>query len=998
MLDAIDADLPPEICTQWSHLARLFPWLILYDNRDPDATQTHRVDGGAEAPVGARRRVVERLHLAEQGQWHTLIREAVTAEQTHQRNARPAAANPPAPNSQLLFARVVKHALAGSLKAAKRLLLGADTLPPSASTTAAVLELYKSDPSQAHSSFPPPPAPGPRKVTARDVTKKLRALRTSARPGPNQERNAHLQDMLFSPRGATTLARWCEAWRTNSLPAPIRQQWLYSHVIALDKGGGKARPILLQEALLKLATGTIVQMHQTRIQRAVGSFQHGLGGAVGAPQVVWQVRAAMATNPYATFLGIVCRNAFGTITRPAVVAEADTHVPQIATMMRAMWQGATPRMLIRQRDCTFDDHPVVDGLAQGGCDSQPAFCLGIGRALRTFQERCDQQRINVRIWAYVDDVVLQLPAEHTTTAVGILDEVFHDIGLERRPDKCRWFIPGPNAAVDYPKTIGTRADGGLPILGSAADGAFHTIVSTPNHANTDTTQSARDRLTQATHLATRIADLMHADCDMPVLHATYRLVTSVLNQALSYDICVLPVADIGTLADQLDNLVLRVLRDIVGGDWTVHTEALLRLPRANGGCGVLSVTDRAHTAFLSTILRCPPATTDTPEAWKDAGVLAACDRSIGWLRSQGVWLDAWAMPRSTPPHSGDTLTANTLPAIPLPRRQPGWRAAMAESRAKTLRQSIPHLDSRAGHEGGTLLAASGGDMQVDLTDGEFRNYLRMRLSLPVCTHQKCQHRAASDSGHMCAQVSDPMGHHALLCKLGGGLTSTHNAICAILLQAARAAGFSALREQVIAELATAKRKEPRVDVDAWGLVAEPRVLLDVTVTCPFAQRYEDKSAVACGEHRKDREYPSKGGLTVTGVAVDVFGKHGPALHDLLLRFADLARQRDVDMGLQPRRWLHRWRARISTEIARGCSRQIISANSASTPARQQQQPALAVSQSPTTTVQEVAATSVQQVAALAGGVAADVQTAAHPSSHTTTTLTTTTTAPVMQMA
>ena len=42
--------------------------------------------------------------------------------------------------------------------------------------------------------------------------------------------------------------------------------------------------------------------------------------------------------------------------------------------------------------------------------------------------------------------------------------------------------------------------------------------------------------------------------------------------------------------------------------------------------------------------------------------------------------------------------------------------------------------------------------------------------------------------------------------------------------------YTALKEQVVAELATDKRKEPRVDVDAWGLVAEPRILLDATVT------------------------------------------------------------------------------------------------------------------------------------------------------------------------
>ena len=371
----------------------------------------------------------------------------------------------------------------------------------------------------------------------------------------------------------------------------------------------------------------------------------------------------------------------------------------------------------------------------------------------------------------------------------------------------------------------------------------------------------------------------------------------------------------------------------MGSGWDVHTEALIRLPRANGGCGVPSTRERAHTAFLSTVLRCPPCITDSPEAWKHAGVLEACSRSIDWIQAQGIWLDSWAMPRTKQPRTDDRLDAQALPAIPLPGRQPVWRASIAETQAEVIAQQIPHLESRTGPEGGVLLGANGGDMQVDLTDTEFRNYLRMRLGLQVCIGQKCQHRAMSDQTRSCTQTSDPMGHHALLCKLGGGLTSTHNSICTIIMKATRSAGFTSLKEQVIPELVSKKRKEPRVDVDAWGLVAEPRILLDVTVTCPFAQRYDDKSAVECGEVRKDREYPSRAGLSVTGVAVDVYGKHGLAMQELLTKLADLARQHETDQGLQPRRWLHRWRVRIATEIARGCSRQFCTANYAAAPVR-----------------------------------------------------------------
>ena len=337
---------------------------------------------------------------------------------------------------------------------------------------------------------------------------------------------------------------------------------------------------------------------------------------------------------------------------------------------------------------------------------------------------------------------------------------------------------------------------------------------------------------------------------------------------------------------------------------------------------------------------------------------------------------------------------------------------MADRRAAVLTTQMAYLDSKTGPEGGALLTANAGDMQVNLTDEEFRTYIRMRLGLAVCKHHRCQHRAVGKD-KTCPQVSDPWGYHALMCKLGGGLTATHNAICTILMQAARAAGYTALTEQVIAELATADRKEPRVDVDAWGVVAEPRILLDVTVTCPFAQRYEAKDAAASGEARKNREYPSRAGLSVTGVAVDVFGKHGPALGDLLMRLGDLARQHDLDRGNQPRRWIHRWRVRIAVELARGCARQISTANTSTAPVRCSFTPQLATTTPSETTAaivqsaaggpdcavathtsttrsthqQEGEATHVQSVAspALACGVMAVVQPAIHPTTSTTTT-------------
>ena len=180
---------------------------------------------------------------------------------------------------------------------------------------------------------------------------------------------------------------------------------------------------------------------------------------------------------------------------------------------------------------------------------------------------------------------------------------------------------------------------------------------------------------------------------------------------------------------------------------------------------------------------------------------------------------------------------------------------------------------------------------------------------------------------------DPDGHHAILCKLGGLATIVHDACCKRLWHAARQTGAFALREQVIPELATASRKEPRVDIETWGLLNEPRGLYDFTICAPFASRYEqhdeqatEAAATSAAERRKRASYPHAAGLAVEGLAMDAFGRCGPALHETLERWAEHARLRDISMGVQPRRWLQTWRTQLNTEVALGTARMVILSN------------------------------------------------------------------------
>eukprot|EP00969_Alexandrium_andersonii_P156992 6939680-Alexandrium_andersonii.AAC.1 len=85
------------------------------------------------------------------------------------------------------------------------------------------------------------------------------SARGFAHCGPAGELNTHIAATLRSPHAQQTWVRWANAWAGQALPAVVRQPWLRMIGIGGDKGGGKARPIVFQEVLFKLAASTIAR-------------------------------------------------------------------------------------------------------------------------------------------------------------------------------------------------------------------------------------------------------------------------------------------------------------------------------------------------------------------------------------------------------------------------------------------------------------------------------------------------------------------------------------------------------------------------------------------------------------------------------------------------------------------------------------------------------------------------------------------------------------------
>ena len=703
-------------------------------------------------------------------------------------------------------------------------------------------------------------------------------------------------------------------------------------MVPLDKGGGKARPILLQEALLKLATGTVVAAVACKLEKRLLPYQYGAGGEGGAVQMAWEINAAMAASPGDVFTSFDSRNAFGTVARQAAAAEAKDTCPELVPLLMSLWVGASPTFWLEGPGGEMTAHQVVDGCTQGGCDAQPAFCLAEHRALKAFAQSLTARGKKWRLWAYVDDIFLQCHKEDWGQLADELVKQLRAVGLEQRVDKCKACIPRASKE-DVEQMSGEFArhaklvHGGLPILGSVCGGDFATVVGDPSAA----TGPAEARLAKAEQLVAELEGVLKAPIECPRAAPVWKMLTAVVNNALSFDSCILVPALSRPLAERLDSIVARLAKSVAQAELPQQAIDQMRLPRNCGGCGIPSAADRCSTAFLATYLRCPPAEGDFA-AWEAAGLVSQATEAASHIAGMGAHIDEWGMPHAAKP--ANPLNLRCRRAQTMPQRQRGWWQTINDKRALALSEQ-PHgerIPQCAGEEGGVFLTALPSEVGYSLEDEEFRTGLKMRLGLQVCTPGPCQHRAARKDKRtpVCGVRLDPGGQHATSCKIGGEVTVLHDNGCQIILAAARAAGLRALEEQVVPELRTAGRLEPRLDVEAWGSVRHPRLLMDFTVRDPSAARYQQHRAIPAGtaeqgEREKAREYPARGGVAVRGLCMEKLGRHGPNLAQTLHEFADMARQRDVDRGRAPRRWIKLWRAQLSAAAVRSCHRAIATA-------------------------------------------------------------------------
>ena len=995
MLNAIDASLHPAIVEEAARLAHALPHLILRC-RLHDKTESKK-DPHDELNQRTNQLMVmrQRLRLAETADWKELAWQALQDEEQRYQDMNADNETPLRDaHEEQPWEMIAGAADEGDLRKAKRLLMQQKLLPPTEDTFEKICKLFP-DIQEEQKAYQPQPPQGAhyfQPVKEKHIADFARGCRRAAHPGPSGERNAHIVTAMRAIRAKQVLTRWANAWASKALPIQARQIWLQMIGIGGDKGGGKARPIVFQECLFKLAAGAIAKSQDRLISERVGKRQYAAGPRPGTAAMIWETEADMAMLQEDVFFGLDMENAFGATRRSDAHEEARACSTPMAQLQWSMWYGDAQQKVWIQIGNDWKQTIMSDGVCQGGCSAKQDFTLAFARAQRTADERVNealagegaQPRWGKRL--YMDDECIRFERRHWKRALQAISEAMAEHGYKLRLDKTNAHCPAAKDDDELAQQLERELQGfatfckdGLPLLGKQTDGEDDTIVSA---AGTATGPTAK-RMASAKQLAQRIEQLLDAEISGRKIGPAWKLITQVLNKALSYDICVSSPGSVEPYAVELDALVENLVRRCFDpGDslppaiWQA-TISRLREPRQQGGLDVAASAEVAPYAFLSAVVSVLPGAarqlaavtgTDPLPQLQAAGMVSLAQQALTKVNEQGVNIDAWGMACDEPEKAagGQLVVEQAIASgVNLVHRRRGWLAKRAEI---ILNQQAPteraHRWTHGGEEGGLGFSASATMDMQPWDDTEFILNLRRRSRLPVCQQgAQCQHlrkRKAkctnSDAAHVspaCGAPLDAMGDHPLQCLIGGEHTALHDAAADELAEMHRQAGLSATREVVVPQLATQKKTEPRADILAWGHVALPQVRLDFTVVSPWASRNSEAALLRPGEtaaraeRSKDAEYGARGGISILGIAMETGGRHGPRLRSHLQHLAALARQREGLHGKEPRHHLKHWRERLAVLMGRYTAR-TIEAASTPPPTRPEQQPQQASQHEPAT--------------------------------------------------
>ena len=814
--------------------------------------------------------VTARLRLAWHGDWGSLCREAgVAASHAPRSKGR----TPTAEEDVRAVRACLKDGLLG--RALGRL-LRAGGQAVGAGVCDTLRSLFQQGAFPSPLPVAPPLSADARQALVAEARRCLRHYPPRSGPGPNGSRFEHWGTVCADSESWDAASEVIVMFLLGECPAEALAANLGSRLVALRKPNGSVRPLACGSVLRRLAARAACVAFRAKLRAGCGPLQFGVGRPAGCEQVHKALSALASAAPRDVALAFDAKNAYNSMSRGAIFSAVAARVPELLGPA-CQWLGRPTTHLFWGDGLVAQDVHATRGVDQG-CPLSPAlFALGLAGSLDAIDARLRQLAPTARTFAYLDDVVIFVPAAHAVAAVEVVREQLGVVGLELNVDKTAAWTLDPDAPL--PDAIAPYRQPALRCLGAATpwvdpDDPLGKLT-VLGRANGDAAvAAAADLVSQLRRL--RDAGLEAREAFLLLQSYSHSSITHLLRANF----------EDGAWPEQWDSVFVDAVGELVGASLDATRRALVFLRLADGGLGFASARATAAPAYLgSWALTLSHVAGFLPvDSWQGfcarcPGVAATLDAAEARLRADG----------------GASLRGPDWVAC-LARARPKQQAAWSQFLRAKARQD---LLSRLGEDDRVDLRSFGGpgaggflqppvvcedEKSASIPDSHFRLALRDRLLLPICPPGACcQHR--SKEGVVCGAALDPRGKHALKCEVGPCRNVRHNGLrdfCARFHQ--RVTGFVALTEQRVSAWdrinpRTGRLEEATLDVATRDAVHGRSIYVDTTVTCahsgyePCQRARANKDGLAASNAVDDKRarYPPSGGELVP-VAFEAGGR------------------------------------------------------------------------------------------------------------------------------
>ena len=452
----------------------------------------------------------------------------------------------------------------------------------------------------------------------------------------------------------------------------------------LDKGGGKVRPIVLGELLVKLALGCLVDVHRNALDSLFtgredggepdaprgGLFlQLGLTQCDGVSQMLEHARFLASANPHRALIALDVKNAFGEMSRAWRRKSVSQDVPTMERGLAQLW-SRDHVLHVERTPGEWEPTVVADGLWQGSCEATAVYCVGFRRALVRLFEETTARGIRIDLLLYIDDACLSVSPDDLEVVWPLLQECLACAGLRLVPEKCKAFVPG---ATETDPRITRHLEqllDGLPLLGTALNGELESFLGPFSLS----IQPARERLERATRLLAQIRDMSREVLESSVLQSAWCLVSLCAAHSLDFDMRVHNPGDLLPLTSVLSTELADTVSHLLGLARALNqqTRSQLFLAIDQGGFGLPDFSAVVPAARLAACLQVRAVVSSRLRSvgWSSHAVDAflPCDAALeaqDLLRGLGVVLDSAGVPQRAPLSEGNSELDLLVPPAPL---------------------------------------------------------------------------------------------------------------------------------------------------------------------------------------------------------------------------------------------------------------------------------------------------------------------------------------------